>query len=140
MPSWHGGVGRVASGSRSEATPTGQRFPRTCRLTSRRQFLEVYDQGRKVRRACFTIFGLANDLGEFRLGVTVTRRVGHAVTRNRIKRKLREAFRRQRERLAGSLDLVINANRSILEADPTNLERELLGAVTELVRRERPRT
>src|SRR5262245_53958759 len=101
VPSWHGGVGRVASGSRSEATPTGQRFPRSSRLTSRRQFLEVYDQGRKVRRACFTIFGLPNNLGEFRLGVTVTRRVGHAVTRNRIKRKLREAFRHQRERLTG---------------------------------------
>ena len=40
--SWVGAAGKDASVSRSEASDTDQRFPRSCRLTKRRQFLEVY--------------------------------------------------------------------------------------------------
>ena len=57
----------------------------------------------------FTLFGLPNDLGHCRLGFTVTRKVGGAVRRNRVKRLLREIFRRHRTRLEPPMDLVVNA-------------------------------
>ena len=44
------------------------RFPRTDRLTLRRQFRTVYDTGRRVRGRCVTVFGLPNDLGRCRRG------------------------------------------------------------------------
>lgn len=50
-----------------------------------------------------------------RLGVTVTRKVGKAVKRNRIKRLVREAFRRERRSLPEGLDMVWVAKRDAIE-------------------------
>ena len=123
---------RVASASRSEAPETDQRFPRSGRLTARRQFLEVYRRGRKVRRPAFTVFGMPNDVGRCRIGLTVTRKVGGAVARNRIKRVLREAFRRHGMKLQRSMDLVFNAQRALLSMSAPHIEREFRGAIAEL--------
>ena len=123
---------RVASVSRSEAPETDQRFPRSSRLTARRQFLEVYKRGRKARRGSFTVFGLPNDVGRFRIGLTVTRKVGGAVARNRIKRVLREVFRRHAMKWKQPMDLVVNAHRALLRMPAEHIERELRGAIAEL--------
>jgi ribonuclease P protein component len=131
-PSLHGGAAKVARGSRSEAPVPDQRFPRSSRLTARRQFVEVYQRGRRVRRPWFTLFGIANDAGRSRMGLTVTRRAGSAVARNRIKRVLRDVFRRHRDALPCPMDIVINGQRSILKMSAERLERELLGALVEL--------
>lgn len=82
----------------------------------------------------FTIFGLPNTTGGCRLGITVTRRLGGAVTRNRIKRRLREVFRRNRMKLTPHLDLVINAHRDAAFDDDAALEREFLRAFARLAR------
>ena len=123
---------RVASVCRSEASETDQRFPRSCRLTARRQFLEVYKRGRKVRRPSFTVFGMANDVGRSRIGFTVTRKIGGAVARNRIKRLLREVFRRHGKELRQPMDLVVNAQRPLLRMPVERVEREFCGAIAEL--------
>lgn len=53
------------------------------------------------------IFGCENGLPHPRLGLSVSKRLGNAVARNRWKRILREAFRLHRERLPAGLDLVV---------------------------------
>ena len=126
---------RVARGSPSEDPETDQRFPRASRLTARRQFVAVYDRGRKARRSTFLIFGQPNQLGYCRLGLTVTRRAGSAVRRNRIKRRMRDLFRRHRKELPGSLDLVVNAHSRVLESTVEQLERDFMSAVQELARK-----
>jgi ribonuclease P protein component len=87
-----------------------------------------------VRGPSFTLFGVANDVGHCRLGITVTRRFGKATTRNRAKRVLREVFRRNKHRLPGALDIVVNAHVSILDRRLPDLERELLDAVRRIAR------
>ncbi len=129
------GAGKGASVSRPEATHPDQRFPRSCRLTSRRQFLSVYTNGRRIGTPAFTLFGLPNDLGHCRLGLTVPRRVGGAVRRNRVKRVLREAFRRNRWRLEPALDLIVNAHPPIVECTALQLEREFMSSFARLARR-----
>ena len=82
----------------------------------------------------FTLFGLPNTAGTCRLGITVTRKVGGAVRRNRIKRRMREIFRRHRTALTPDLDLVVNAHRSIDPDLSKILEAEFLRAFGRLAR------
>src|SRR5262245_22288313 len=118
-----GGEGRGASASPSESRPT-QTFPASKRLGTRREFLRVYETGRRVASASFVLFGLESTVLHSRIGITVTRKCGNAVVRNRAKRLLREVFRRHQEALAPPMDLVVNA-RSGLEKTPlADLERE----------------
>ncbi len=109
-------------------------FPRTDRLTSRRQFTTVYDQGRRMRGSAVTVFGLQNRLGHCRVGFTVTRKLGNAVARNRVKRVLREIFRMNRLSSTGSLDLVVNAHTSLPQRTRSEIERDMLRCVARLTR------
>lgn len=82
-------------------------FGRHQRLTHATEFEAVYDS--KVRKTAgpLTLFGKRNELGRTRLGLSVGRRVGNAVARNRFKRLLREAFRLEQHALPLGLDLII---------------------------------
>jgi ribonuclease P protein component len=55
------------------------------------------------------VFALPNETGEHRLGLSIGRRLGNAVTRHRLKRRLREAFRLNRHELPGTYDFVVVA-------------------------------
>jgi ribonuclease P protein component len=64
--------------------------------------------GLRIADGLLTIWGIHNGLSETRLGLTVGRRYGGAVQRNRAKRVLREAFRLSRHDLPPGLDLVVS--------------------------------
>ena len=136
--SWLDAAGRVGSVWRSEVPVTGHRFPGSCRLTSRMQFKAVYAEGHRASCRCFTLFARPNSSDHCRLGLTVTRKVGCAVVRNRVKRILRDVFRQNRERLDLPLDLVVNARASVLERPVPQLERDFLECFQEVSRRFRP--
>ena len=82
-------------------------FPRSHRLSGKLAFSAVYDAKMKVSRGPLAAYSLQNDLGHPRLGISISRRVGSAPVRNRIKRLLREAFRLHRHDLPRGYDLVI---------------------------------
>lgn len=105
-------------------------FPRRLRLRRRREFLRVQRGGRKVHTRFFLVFVAPTPrsvaraealegrprLPGPRLGVTVTRKVGKAVKRNRIKRLVREAFRRERASLPTGVDMVWVAKRDAVDS------------------------
>lgn len=97
------------------ATPPRRTFERRDRLGRSRDFTRVYAQGRRVASGTFLMFVADNTLGIHRLGLAIPRRVGNAVVRNRVKRRLREAFRLSRHRIPGSLDVVIHGRREVAE-------------------------
>ena len=86
---------------------------------------EIGRTGRRIRDSLFSVHTRANNLGHARLGVTVSRRVStKAVVRNRIKRCIRESFRRTQKTLGG-LDLVVIAQPNAGVAEPAALRESL---------------
>ena len=71
------------------------------------------------------------------LGLTVPRRVGKAVARNRVKRRLREIFRRHRAELNPPMDIVVNVRPTVSERSYDELEREFLSSHRRLARKVR---
>ncbi len=86
-------------------------FGRQQRLRKQREYDCVY--GVRVARNAgpLRVFGLPNKSGYHRLGLSVSRKVGGAVKRNRIKRMLRESFRLLQHELPGSYDIVVVVQR-----------------------------
>jgi ribonuclease P protein component len=128
-------AGRDGSASRSDGRPSGAGFPRWCRLTTRRQFLAVRARGRRVSSSSFTLVGMRNELDTSRLGLTVSRKVGGSVQRNRVKRMLREVFRYNRAALTPHLDLVVLAKPGIQMRAVAQLQAEFLSDFRELARK-----
>ncbi len=83
------------------------RFGKQHRLSGAKAFNAVHRQGVRKPRGPIIVIGLPNDLPHCRLGLSVSRRVGNAVHRNRIKRRLREAFRLIQPTMPAGYDLVI---------------------------------
>ncbi|MEP6993354.1 MAG: ribonuclease P protein component [Acidobacteriota bacterium] len=92
-------------------------FSRDDRLRKRREFEECYASGVRVSGRYVQMFLLAGKSGAPRLGISVPRRVGNAVARNRVRRRLREIFRRTRDLFGGRGGrLVVNARPSAASA------------------------
>lgn len=68
-------------------------FGKEKRLIKQRDFKNVFENGKRIRQSNLTFIILKNQLNMPRLGISVSKKYGNAVKRNRIKRKLREAFR-----------------------------------------------
>ena len=82
-------------------------YPRSRRLGGRLQFAAVFDAKVRESRGPLQCYALPNDLGHPRLGISISRRVGTAPKRNRIKRLLRESFRLMQHDLPRGYDLVV---------------------------------
>ena len=116
-----------------------QAFPASERIAKRRDFLRAYDQGRREFARFSTVFIMPNALGHPRLGITVTRKAGKSHDRNRLRRWVRELYRRSRAELGlqnQGIDLVVNVKpaaagfvRSVFALDnPKDLERLMTDA------------
>ena len=82
-------------------------LPRRLRITRARDYDSVYADGVRQHAGPIVVHGRRNGLTHCRLGLSVSRRVGGAVVRHRIKRLLREAFRTIQHELPDGYDLVV---------------------------------
>ena len=133
--SWPGAARRDANVSRSDDGGTDRTLSRASRLRARKSFLEVYDVGHRVHSVYFVLFGRPGTTRESRLGITATKKFGHAVARNRIKRVVREIFRTNRGVLAAPVDVVVNVKSTAREQAYSRLETDLVSRLRELRRR-----
>lgn len=101
------------------------RFTRRDRLRKRFEFRRLRDQGKRVHTPSFVLQVACGEQPHARLGVTVSRQVGKAARRNRLKRLLREAFRQQRELFPASCDLVVIAKPGCAASNLRDVQREL---------------
>lgn len=98
-----------------EAGRSGFGYPKKDRILLRSDFLAVTRRGRRFSTRFFLVFLRPNRQGRTRLGITVSRKIGKAVKRNFLKRRLREFFRLHRPLLPRSTDIVIIAKKGIPE-------------------------
>jgi len=98
------GVGELRSGPMRRGGPARGRLSRSA------EFERVYRQGRSVSNRHLVLYAFPNPaVEEARLGLAVSRKVGGAVRRNKVKRLLRESFARAADGLAGGQDVVVVA-------------------------------
>lgn len=102
-------------------------FPPAVRLRKRSDFLGLKDSVLKFASRGILVVWRMNNLAHARLGVTVSKKVGCAVTRNRVKRIVREIFRSNRS-LLPAVDLNVIARSEAAIMDFHGLEQELLKA------------
>lgn len=140
----NGAGGSVGPGSRSSSRPTSERrartadegesYPKRSRLLKRGEYLRVQRGGRKLHTRSLLILVKPNRVGRTRLGIAVSKKYGNSVQRNRIKRLVREVFRRNRSLLPRGVDLVVVPKR--LRHRPGY--RELVAEVGACMRKTRP--
>ena len=124
----------MPSASGTTGAPSGetQRLRSADRLKKRYEFRQVQLSGRRIHTPHFLLVVRPNALPNTRLGITVTKKVGTAVQRNRIKRVVREVFRRNRQMFPASHDVVFIAKRDAASIGYDSLLAELQCAARKL--------
>lgn len=107
-------------------------LPRAGRLRKKREFEQVYQQGRRVSMESFTMYVHARgDDAPTRFGFVVGRRFGTHVQRNRVKRRLRAAARGLWENLPAGYDVVCVARSAAVTAPIEQIQREMTRALAQ---------
>ena len=104
----------------------GLGLPKAARILRRNDFRKVYDNGSRHSCAYFAAFCLAEEVDAGpRIGFTVSRAMGKAVARNRMKRRMREAVRRHLDELPARWSIVFNPRKPLLSAPFAAVEQEV---------------
>lgn len=96
------------------------------RLRKTQDFSSVYHYGRSKADHNLVLYRLKKNHGEFRIGISVSKKVGNSVIRHKIKRRIREAARLHEESFPAGYDYVVIARKASAHADYTALEQSLL--------------
>lgn len=98
----------------------------TVSLKENRVFRRLYAKGRSAVSPTMVLYCRKNGRRENRLGLTTGTKLGHAVVRNRVRRRLREIYRLQEHRLAPGYDIVVVARVRAVYSRYAELERDFL--------------
>lgn len=112
----------------------GETFPKALRLLRRSEFLQVQEGGQKVSSECLLALVKPNRRPYTRLGLTVSSKVGNAVVRVRLRRLLRELFRKRRGQWPAGLDVVLVVRSSAKEVSFAEMSRAFDGVTRKLQR------
>jgi len=86
------------------------------KLSKTIEFKKVFSEGRRIEGKNLITFILKNDYNFNRLGIIVKKETGKAVIRNKIKRRLKEAFRLANKKLSLGYDIIVLAKNNIIES------------------------
>ena len=104
----------------------------TVSLKKNYEFRRLYDKGARAAMPRLVLYCRKSRGGKNRLGLTVGKKTGKAVVRNRVRRRLREIYRLHEHRLRGGVELVIVARGRSVTAAYAELTRDFLAACRKL--------
>ncbi|MCP2034480.1 ribonuclease P protein component [Planomicrobium sp. HSC-17F08] len=87
------------------------------RIKKNTEFQRIFKKGKSFANRQFIVYVLKNDQPEFRVGLSVSKKVGNAVTRNRIKRYIRQSFLELKDDVQPNADYVIIARQQAANLD-----------------------
>ncbi len=96
------------------------------------EFRRIYRKGKSVVTPSVVVYCQKNRKGNSRLGITVSTKLGHAVVRNRVRRRLREIYRLNRDRMKPGYDLIVVARVRAAHQTYQKIESAYLTALEEL--------
>ncbi|MDD8014146.1 MAG: ribonuclease P protein component [Acidobacteriota bacterium] len=105
------------------------------RIRKKSDFLALYKKGSRLRGKYFDIVYLANQLPFSRMAVVVSKRVGNAVVRNKVKRWTRDLFRRNKDLMREPTDLILIMRKDIVDLSREERKAEYLSAIRRIARR-----
>lgn len=114
-----------------ESQPESRKFRPEDRMRRRADYVRAQQAGRRVHTRHFVLL-LQPSEGKSQLGITVTKRVGVAVVRNRIKRVVREVFRLERRLFPAGCQVVVVARPSAAGLDFSAAVAEFVAAESSL--------
>ena len=106
-------------------------FPKEERIRRRIDFLKILREGTKSRTAHFLLSFRPNSRAHRRLGITIGKKVGPAVVRNRLKRRIREFYRQNKKLFPPGTDSVITAKEGAGILDFRQVANELKAVLRE---------
>ena len=101
------------------------KFPKSEKILNRADFVKLNRSGKRLYTKHFTLITKQNGQGVTRLGVTVSKKTGNAVKRNRVKRLIRESFRLNKIHFPQGHDIVIIAKKDARYLDFWKIKEEL---------------
>lgn len=102
------------------------------RIRRKKDFIELYRKGRRLRGKHFHLVYLPNGLEYSRMAVVVSRKIGKATVRNRLKRRFREFFRRNKSLLPRPVDLIFIAQKDAGERSREEMAADFMALLNKL--------
>ena len=96
------------------------------RVKREKDFKAIFKEGTSFANRKFVVYQLENQKSHFRVGLSVSKKLGNAVTRNQIKRRIRPILLSVRECLADNVDFVVIARKGVESLDYAEMEKNLL--------------
>ena len=131
--------GHVPNPQRDDEKPTAhsfygrvRRMKHTVSLKQNHEFRRLYNKGKSAASPYMAVYCRKNRGDVSRLGLTTGVKLGHAVQRNRVRRRLREIYRTNEHRLASGWDIVIVARVKSVYTRYSDLERSFLALARKL--------
>lgn len=95
-------------------------------LRKNSDFRRVYSKGKSCADHFIVLFVLSNDLEGNRIGLSVSKKIGKAVKRNRVKRLFREVYRLNKDKIIQGIDLIFLARKDVVKLDFSKMEKSIL--------------
>jgi ribonuclease P protein component len=96
------------------------------RLRKNLEFKKVYSGGKNYWNRNLTLYKKKNNLQETRFGITITKKVGKAVIRNKIRRRIKEIYRKNLYRIKSGYDLIIIPKQNVVDISYKELESAMI--------------